>query len=140
MNWSIQEYLQRNTTMVGNRGFQGIQYERGQTYSNTTRSIAAERRYKLSQPWNKEVFFSLYQVFLICEMVDPSISSSAQLVCAAAIKTKKDRENRKRGYEVQIEGSYQGGKFQMEREPAQSGDTIHVQASVEEAPDKKQEE
>ena len=45
------------------------------------------------------------------EMVDPSTSGSARLACATAIKTKNDRENRKRGYESQIEGYYPGEKY-----------------------------
>ena len=44
----------------------------------------------------------------MCEMVDPYNSSSALVACAEAIKTKNDRENRRRGDKVQIEGSCTG--------------------------------
>ena len=47
--------------------------------------------------------------FLRVKFLDPSTSVSARVVCAAAIKTKNDRENRKIGYEAQIEGSYPVG-------------------------------
>ena len=43
------------------------------------------------------------------EMVDTFTSRSAQVGCAASMKTKYDTENRKRGYQEQIEGSYPGG-------------------------------
>ena len=36
---SVQEYAQKNSEMGGNRITQGRQYVRGQTSSNTTRSI-----------------------------------------------------------------------------------------------------
>ena len=57
--------------------------------------------YKL---WNEEGFISLDQALLMCEMVDTSTSRSARVSYAAAIKKKNDREKRKIGYEVQIEG------------------------------------
>ena len=41
-------------------------------------------------------------------MVDLPTSRYARLACALDIKAKNDRENRKRGYEVQIEGPYPG--------------------------------
>ena len=126
--------------MEGNRISQGDRYGRVQTYLTTTRSMFTELRDQIYQSWNDEGFRSLDQALFMCEIVYLSTLRPERVAHAAAIKTKNYRENRKRGYEVQIEGSYQGGKFQMEREPAQSGDTIHVQASVEEAPDKKQEE
>ena len=42
----------------------------------------------------------------IYEMVDTSISRSARVAYESVIKTKNDRENRKRGYEGQIEEPY----------------------------------
>ena len=74
---SIQECAQRNSAMGGSRGSHDIQYGRGQTSSTTTRSRFSERRSQLSQSWNKEVFNSLDQALLMCEMVDPSTSGSA---------------------------------------------------------------
>ena len=44
----------------------------------------------------------------MCEMFYPSTTSSVRVELAAANKNKIYRENGKRGYEVQIEGSYQG--------------------------------
>ena len=67
-------------------------------------------------------------------MVNPSTSGSAQVACAAAIKTKNDRENRKRGYEVQIDKPYPGGKMQSTRGYVQSNDQHHSQVGVVEAP------
>ena len=40
----------------------------------------------------------------MCEMFDPFASRSERVMCALAIKTKNDIENRKRGYGGQIEG------------------------------------
>ena len=67
------------------------------------RFMFVDRIHHLSQSWNEEGFISLYQVLLMCEMFDPYTSSSAQVACAAAIKTKNERENCKRDYEGQIE-------------------------------------
>ena len=92
MKSSIQEYAQRNYSMRVSRGSQGTQYGRGQTSSTTTSSMFAERIYQLFQSWNKEGFISVNQDFIICEMVDPSTSRSAQLMCAASIITLNDRE------------------------------------------------
>ena len=50
-------------------------------------------------------------------------------------KYKNDRENRKRGYEVQIEGPYQAEKLQNTKGHIQ----INEQIRVEEAPKKTQE-
>ena len=75
--WSIQEYIQSNSSMIGNRGSQGIKYGRGQKYSTRTRSMFAERRTKLYQSWNGEVFSSVDHDWLMCEMVDPSTSRYA---------------------------------------------------------------
>ena len=58
---SIQEYAQRNSAIWWSRGFQGIQYGRGQTYSTTMNSMLSERRDQLSQYWNEEGFSSLDQ-------------------------------------------------------------------------------
>ena len=88
--------------MGGSRGFQGIQYGRGQKSSTTTRSMFAERRAQLYQSWNEEGLSYLYQALIIFEMVYTSTSRSAQVACTAAIKTKNDRENCKRSYESQI--------------------------------------
>ena len=85
---SIQEYAQNNSVMGGSRVYQGIQYGRGQKSSNTTCSMFAEHRAKLTQQWNKKGSISLDQALLMCEMVDISTSSSAQVTCAAYIKTK----------------------------------------------------
>ena len=70
--WLIKEYAQRNSAMVGSRGSHGIQYVIGCTSSTTTCSVFAERRDQIFQSWNKELFISLDQALLICEMVDPS--------------------------------------------------------------------
>ena len=99
---SIQEYNQRNSVMKGIGCSQGIQYERGQTYSTTTHSMFEERRAQLYQYWNKEGFSSSDQALLMCEIVDPSTSRSTRVAYAEAIKTKNDRENRNRDYEGQI--------------------------------------
>ena len=63
----------------------------------------AESRAQIYQSLNKEGFIYLDQALLICEMVDISTSSSAQVTCAAYIKTKNDIEKHKIGYEGQIE-------------------------------------
>ena len=120
--------------MGGNRGSQGIQYGRGQTSSFTTGSMFAEHRDQLSQWWNKEIFSLVDQALLMCEMFDPSTSRYAQVVCAAT--KKNDRENRKKGYEVQIEGPYAVEKLQKIIKNIQSNDQIHSQASMEEATEK----
>ena len=101
VNWSIQEYVQWNSAMGENRVSQGIQYGIGQTSSTTTRSLFSECRYQLSKSCNKEGFSYFYQAFIMCEMVDPYKSRSERVAYAAAIK-KYDRENLKKGYEVQI--------------------------------------
>ena len=51
----------------------------------------------------------------MCEMVHPYTSRSVWVACAAAIKTKNDRENRKRGYEEQIKGSYPVENFAKDK-------------------------
>ena len=68
----------------------------------------------------------------MCEMVDPSTSRSARMAYTEDIKTKNDREKLKRGYEGQIDGSYQGLKFIMTRVTVQGADQIHRQVSMEE--------
>ena len=70
----------------------------------------------------------------MCEMVDPSISRSELLAYAADIKTKND------SYEGQIEGSYPGENFQRAKWPAKNSDKILSQLSMEESPNKTQEE
>ena len=82
---SIQEYLQRNSVIGGIKGYQGIQYVIGQTSSTTMSSIFVDRRDQIYHLRNKEGFNSLYQALLMCEMVDPYISKSARVVCAAVI-------------------------------------------------------
>ena len=67
-------------------GSKGIQYGRSKTSSTTTRSIFADHRAQLSKLWNEEGFRSLDQALLMCEMVDPSTSRSALVVCVLAIK------------------------------------------------------
>ena len=74
---SIQEYVQRNSAMGDIRGYQGIQYGRGQKSSTTTCSTFVTRRAQLYQLWNKGGFRSVDQLLLMCEMVDPSTSRSA---------------------------------------------------------------
>ena len=66
----------------------------------------------------------------MCEMVDPSTSTPAQVACAAAIKTEKGRENCKKGYEGQIEGSYLGDKMKSTIGRIQSNDQPHSQVGV----------
>ena len=99
----------------------------------------AEHRYQLDQMWNGEGYRSLYQAFIMCEIVDPYTPRPARVACASDIKTKYYRENCKRCYEVQIEESYMGRKFQRAKEHAQSGEKNHVQVSVSEVPKKTQE-
>ena len=55
---------------------QGIQFVRGHTYSTTTHSMFVDHRVQLSQLWNEELLGYLDKALLICEMVDPSNSSS----------------------------------------------------------------
>ena len=71
-------------------------------------------------------------------MVELYTSSLLRVACAADIK--KNRENRKRVYEGQIEGSYPVESFERERGPIQSNEKIHIQVSVEEVPQNTQEE
>ena len=92
MKRPIQEYARRNSAMGGSKGYQGIQYGRGQTYSTTTRSMFAECRAQLSQLWNEKVFSSLYQALLMREMVDTSISRYSLVHFAAAKKAKLQRK------------------------------------------------
>ena len=73
-------------------------------------------------------------------MFYPSTSRSEQVACATTIKTKNGRENGKRGYEVQIEGSIMGEKLQRERGTSKISERIHSQVSVSEAPNKIQKE
>ena len=54
-------------------------------------------------------------------------------------KNKNVWENRKRGYEGQIEDPYLVEKLQRKRGPIQSNDQIHSQVVVAEAPNKMQE-
>ena len=63
-------------------------------------------------------------------MVDPSTSRSTRVACAAAIKTKNYRENRKRGYEGIIEGSHSGEKIQRTRGHIQSNNQTNIQMGV----------
>ena len=86
---SIQEYTQRNPEMGGSRGSQVNQYGRGQKSSAITLSTFAEHIAQLPKSWNEEGFSSLDQALLMCEMIYPYTSRSAQVACAAAIKTKK---------------------------------------------------
>ena len=95
---------------------QGIQYGRGQKSSTTTCSTFKTRRDQIYQSWNEEGFSSLYQALLICEMADPYTSKSAQVAFEAAIKTKIDREECKRGYEGQIEGPYPSEKIKVQED------------------------
>ena len=76
----------------------------------------------------------------MCEKDDLSISRSAQVACAAAIKTNNYRENRKRGCEGQIEDLYLFEKLQRTIWPIQRNNQIHSQVGVSEAPKKMQEE
>ena len=62
------------------------------------------------------------------------------MACTSDIKIKNDRENRKRGYEVQIEESYPVENFQRKIGHIQSNDQIHSQVIVVEFPQKAQEE
>ena len=126
--------------MVGIRNSQVIQYGRGQTSSTTTCSTFETCRAQLYQSWNEEGFISLDQEFLICEMADPSTSRSARVTCAEDIKKKIDRENRKIGYEGQMEEPYLGGKMQRTRGHIQSNDQPHSQVGVAESPNNTKEE
>ena len=133
VKWSIQEYAQLNSAMRGSRDSKGVQYGRGRTYSTTTCSTFTTQRSQLYQFWVKEGFRSLDQALIMCEMVDPSTSRSARVMCVAAIYIKKQR-NRNRGYEGQIEGTYPGEKMQRTRVHIQSNDQPHIQVGVAEAP------
>ena len=122
--------------MGGSRGSQGIKYGRGQTSSTTMCSMFADCRAQLSQSWNKEVFRSLDQSFIMCEMVDTYTSRSTRVACAEPIKAKNDRENLNRGYEVQIEGPYLVEKLQSTRGHIQISGQPRTQAIVAEASNK----
>ena len=78
------------------------------------------------------------QALIMCEKVDPYTSRSAQVACVAAIKTKNDRENYKRGYEVQRETSYPVEKLQKTKGNIQSNDQLHSQLSMVKLPKKTQ--
>ena len=95
-----------------------------------------ERRDQLPQSWNEEGFRYLDQALLMCEMVDPSTPRSVLVACTAAIKTKNNKENRKRGYEGQIEEPYLVEKFQKKIGPIKRNEQINSQVGVEEAPNK----
>ena len=127
---SIKEYIQRNSEMVGNRGYQGIQYRRGHTTSTTTRYMFADFRDQLSQLWNEDGLRYLYREFLMCEMVDPFTSGSTRVVCAAAIKTKNYRKNHRKDYKVHIEGYYMGEKLKREGGLSKIRNKIHGQVRV----------
>ena len=58
----------------------------------------------------------------------------------SAIKTKNDRENRKRGYEVQIEEPYPVEKLKIKIGHVQSNYQPHSQVSLAEAPNSMKEE
>ena len=124
---SIQEYVQLNSVMGGSRNSQDTQFGIGQTLSTTTRSMLAERRVQLFQSWNEEVFSLIDQALLMCEIFVPSTSSSARVLCVAAIKTENDRENRKMGSQVQTEEPYPFGKLQSTRGHIQTNDQLHSQ-------------
>ena len=51
----------------------------------------------------------------MCKIIDPYTSSSAQVACAAAKRTKNYKENRKRGYEGQIKEPYMVETLQRKR-------------------------
>ena len=74
----------------------------------------------------------------MCEMVDPYTPRSAKMACAAAMKTKNEREIHKRGYEFQIEDPYPGKKLQRTIGPVQINEQIHIQVGVEDASKKLQ--
>ena len=61
----------------------------------------------------------------MCEMVNTSTSSSTGVACAADIITKNEREDFKRVYEGQVEGTNQVEKLQRERGYIQSNDQIN---------------
>ena len=82
----------------------------------------SERRAQLPQSWTEEGSRSVDQALILCEIVGPSTSMSTQVTCAAGIKTKKDTENCKRGYEGQIEYPYLAGKLQRAIGPIKSND------------------
>ena len=119
--------------MGGISGSKGIQYGRDHTYTTTTCSIFEYRRDRLYQSWKEGGFILVDQTFLVCEIIDPYASRSALVLCAADIKPKNDWENRKRGYEGQIEEPYPVEKLQKARGSIQSNDQMHSQVGVLEA-------
>ena len=88
--------------MGGNRISQGGQYVRSNTSSTTMHSMVVELMYQLSQSWNEELFSSLDQTLLMCEMVEPYTSRPERVTCAAGMKTNNDIDKCKRSYEVHI--------------------------------------
>ena len=61
--------------------------------------------------------------------------------CVQRIYEKRhDIKNRKRGYDIQAEGSYLGEILQRARVTDQNGNKMHGQVSITEAPKKAQEE
>ena len=70
----------------------------------------------------------------MCEMVDPSTSRFARVLCVAYIKRRNDRGNLKRYYKGQIEGPYPSKKMHRKRDNIQRNDQPYSQVGVAEAP------
>ena len=127
---SIQEYTQHNSYMEGISGSQGIQYGRGHISSITIRFMFTECRDQIYQSCNEEVFRLVNQALIMCEIVDLYTSRYSRVVCMIAMRTKNDRDNRRSGYEIQIEWPYPVEKLQSTRGTIQSNEQIYSQVSV----------
>ena len=88
---SIQEYARRNSGLGENRASWTNQVRWGKTSPTTTRSIFTDRRVQLTHSWKDEGFSSLYQAFLMCEMVYPYTSRATRVSCTIAINEKLRR-------------------------------------------------
>ena len=49
-----------------------------------------ESRSQTYRSWKEELFISLYQALIICEMIDPYTSMSVRVACAVETKGKYD--------------------------------------------------
>ena len=71
---SIQEYDQINSMKVGSRGDQDIQGYCCQKYAMELHSMFAEQMVQLTQSWKQEGSGYIYDILLMCEMMDWSSS------------------------------------------------------------------
>ena len=74
-----------------------IQVIWGWSSPTITLSVFAECRSQIEKSWNEELFRSLCQSFIMCEMVDLYNSRLEGVEFVGGMKNKYDIENRKRG-------------------------------------------